>query len=457
MRQIFLKELQPYTIPELKEKLREVPDFESALKELQDRKILKKREDKRFSFEFVGVLIIKGLVVFCLPKFIEISDEQAVIKQLLILFREYSKRENLDQDDIESLGNVENNTNYNILSLIIYLISDYIENGLYSNEKSIHILMGENEINWQKTIDEFQPIFNGVTPFYLEYYTNATLQDEENYFRLLHQFVLNECTVILNRTGLQEYLGFEPVHFEVNDDVFGTPQDILSRIQNELNLQFVNRKQMVLKALHSFISREQMEQECLLISFYGTRKFEIVWEKTCSYILNNEYPELKKHIDKPNWITTTGITHQANTLIPDIISIYRSERNYFIISDAKYYFIMLTDRELRFQPGVEDITKQYLYQLAFTKYIQQNQMHEIRNVLLFPSEHNEVQQIGKVNIGFLQALQLEDILLIKLPAQKIFDLYIRNRRLNLKWFINNFLKNVPLEQDSLPSNASVEM
>ncbi|MDM5326846.1 LlaJI family restriction endonuclease [Neobacillus sp. CF12] len=446
MRPIFLKELQTYTIPELKEKLSdlEVSHFENVLKELQDRKILMTREDKRFSIQFVGVLIIKGLVVFCLPKFIQISDEKTVIKQLLTLFREYSKRENLDQDDIESLGNVENNANYNMLSLIIYLISEYIENGLYSNEKSIHLLMGENEINWQKTIDEFQPVIDGVTPVYLEYYTSATLQDEENYFRLLHQFVLNECTEILKRTGLQEYFGFEPVHFEVNDDAFGTPQDILSRIQNELNVQFVKRKQMVLKALYSFISREQMEHESLLISFYGTRKFEIVWEKVCSYILDNKYPELKDYVDKPNWITTTGKTHHADTLIPDIISMYQSERNYFIISDAKYYSLTLTDTKLSNNPGVGDVTKQYLYQLAFTDYIQQNQIHEIRNLLLFPTEKNEIEQIGKVTIGFLQGLNLEDVQLLKLPAQKVFDMYIRNRRLNLNWFINKLLKDKAL-------------
>lgn len=438
MKLIFCRELKRYSESDLN-KILNLSDrllYEKTIFELKTKKILVLRDDGRYSFEFVGVITVSNRVLFLLPKYVKGSDERLVAKQIFSLFNEYSKRENLDKEEIESIGSIYSSTEYNMLSVIIFLLNDYVENGLYSNEKNVFLFNGEDEIDWQKTLDEVQPILNNGEPIYLEYFTISTQNDEENYFRQLHKYVLSECSYKLNELGLSDFLGFEPVVFDVNEDGLGTPQSILSRIAIELNVQFINRKQLLLKAISSFILKEKMETDNFSISFYGTRSFNLVWEKTCSYILNNKYTSLKKLISKPKWKTMSGKVHEAKTLVPDIISIYKQSKKAFIIMDAKYYSIRLDDSQLSVNPGVEDITKQYLYQLAFSEYIQSEQFDIVLNCFLFPSDENKMVCIGSVALEFLKRLDLEDITLIKIPAYIVFDMYINSNKFDLGMFIN---------------------
>lgn len=426
---IYSRELKKYNKNDLQNKL--LLD-DNTIEKLLDKRILTNSKENLFSFEFVGILILKDRVMFCLPKYAKNCDKKTIVKQLLALFREYSKREKLDEEELESIGSIDSKDNYNMLSVIIFLMNDYFENGLYSNQKIINVINGEDEINWLKTIDEIQPLISEGEPVYLEYYTSTTQNDEENYFRQLHRYILNECTKKLNDFGLNDFLGLEPITFEVDEDSLGRPESIISRINNELNVQFINRKQLLLKAMAAFISNEKMETYNFTISFYGTRSFHVVWEKTCGYVLNNKYENVKNLIAPPIWTIPSGKEHKAAALIPDIISI---TKDYFIISDAKYYSIKLTEDILSGNPGVEDVTKQYLYQLAFNEYIRTKNFTSVKNMLLFPSEEEEIKKLGKVTIKFLKDLDLEDITLFSLPANRIFDLYTNSKRLNIEKFL----------------------
>ena len=61
------------------------------------------KDEGQYFFEFVGVLIIRDMVLFSMPKYVKKqSDERQVAKQIFSLFNEYSKRENLDKEEIES-------------------------------------------------------------------------------------------------------------------------------------------------------------------------------------------------------------------------------------------------------------------------------------------------------------------------------------------------------------------
>ena len=56
----------------------------------------------------------------------------------------------------------------------------------------------------------------------------------------------------------------------------------------------------------------------------------------------------------------------SETFKPDLITIsYQDEKVQFLIFDAKYYNINLEKGEELRKSGVGDVTKQYLYQLAY--------------------------------------------------------------------------------------------
>ena len=424
----YIKEQKKYNVDELESKFKFNNDI---LKNLKDRKIIYTNENNAFSFRFVGILIVNDNVIICIPKYIHESDCIQIAKQILVLLREYSKRETLDFEELETLSGFEPFASYNLLSTIIFLLTDYFENGLYSNENNIYVLNGEGEIDWLKTINDsnLPPLISENGPIYIECYTNSTQDDKENYFKQLHKYVLDLCSKKLDRFGLLEFLDIRPINFNINEDILGTPETIIYKINNEINTQFVSRKQRLLKAISVFISNEKIYTDKPSISLYGTNTFYKVWEKTCGYVLNNNYESVKRYIARPKWRTESGKEYDADTLIPDIIVI---NKGIFNILDAKYYNIILADDEkLCNNPGVEDITKQYLYELAFDNYIKDNNFR-VRNILIFPTEEEKIIKIGDVTIDFLKKLNLKDIILFKISANKIFDLYIRRQRVDLE-------------------------
>lgn len=118
------------------------------------------------------------------------------------------------------------------------------------------------------------------------------------------------------------------------------------------------------------------------------------------------------------------------TLIPDLIGIYEDT---FVLFDAKYYCIQLEERKaLRGQPGVGDVTKQYLYQLAYKNFILDHGMTAVKNCFLMPTEKDEVVELGYARIEMLEALGLENIAIRLMPAKDMFHCYLESKKKTFK-------------------------
>ena len=59
---------------------------------------------------------------------------------------------------------------------------------------------------------------------------------------------------------------------------------------------------------------------------------------------------------------------KKNRLTPDILKVFsKDNKKYLLILDAKYYNMTFKNEKLQGNPGIEDITKQYLYHSALKK------------------------------------------------------------------------------------------
>ena len=188
----------------------------------------------------------------------------------------------------------------------------------------------------------------------------------------------------------------------------------------------------------------------------------MVWEKVCSEVLDNQLhtklkdlnlptkltiplsspckvtDELIDIVEKPKWVgqneDSTSFEIMANdTLTPDLISIYHHNGEFsFVIFDAKYYTIQLDQyKPLRGQPGISDITKQYLYQLAYKDFVQENGLNKVKNCFLMPTEADVVVSKGTVRMDMLGALQLERIQVRQLPAKRMFAYYLGLKKMKV--------------------------
>ena len=241
---------------------------------------------------------------------------------------------------------------------------------------------------------------------------------------------------------------------------FGDKEYVLDRIVKELNVQFNTRKQLLLKTLYAYIANSSALDDLDCFSMFGTNSFNMVWEKVCAEVMDNQlhkpigglqlpvplseqyrdmrHKKLIDLIDKPQWAGTapcgeTFVKQAEDTLIPDLISIVNVDGDYrFIIFDAKYYNIQLEhNRKLRGQPGIESITKQYLYQLAYQPFLEAHQISTVRNCFLMPTASDEIIAKGVVSLGMLSKVGLQDIQVRLLPAQMMYSCYITNTKMDI--------------------------
>lgn len=480
MKSVYIKEQKRYLLSELSKLFnineRKTKDILKLLRSYGVLKIISKFKDKKelsdivdvddeisdidsdsenvyyYIFTFVGIMIVSGIVLKCYPKYIFKNETPLLqLKQILKVIEKQNKKEQFIKFHNESLEN----SSYNLLATILYLYNDYNEYGIYTTTQDIFEVNGNGEINWDKTINETFTLISNNKPFYPELITRKKIDDDNDYFKILHEVILTQCSKQLKKTGLLELFEFEELNLiEKRIDDLGNKDYILNKILKELNVQFNTRKQLLLKTMYAYIASESELGVNSDFSLYGTNSFHVIWENLCAEVFNNmlnkklselslplklkqEYNENHKLIsiiEKPNWNNKYG-EFESDTLIPDLISIYKdnNQEHKFIIFDAKYYTIKINGKSIVGQPGIESVTKQYLYQLAYKKFLEEYgfEQYNIRNCFLLPTENSEVEELGNVSMEMLTMLGLEKIQVRLLPAEVVYSKYLKKTKFDI--------------------------
>lgn len=118
-----------------------------------------------------------------------------------------------------------------------------------------------------------------------------------------------------------------------------------------------------------------------------------------------------------------------------MIDIFNEDDVYtFFIFDAKYNnnIQMETDNPLKVQPGIESITKQYLYQLAYKRLVEDHGINVVRNSFLLPTESGAIEFKGYASMKMLEDLGLQPIEIWLLPAGTAFEYYLQGRKISIK-------------------------
>ena len=419
-------------------------------------KIVYTDNEKCFKFTFVGVVIIEDIVIKSFPKYMgeyNYFDFKQVIKVI--------KKVNRDIDEDHQEEDIGDEDSLNILPVLLFLIKDYFENGLYETTQEIIEINGNNEILWEKTVNNFYPMIVNNRPFYTEFFTKKRVKDLDNYFRKLHETILTECFKQLEEVNLLDLFDFSKVILtdETMNDFNDNAENIIEKIKIEKTNQFNTRKLKVLTAMEKYLSNEGSRfsaSDCL--SLYGTRSFEHIWEKVCCAVLNDikdvslseldlpvklnskydgyEDKSLMRIIERPSWyvIGEEKPKKPEESLQPDLIAIYEVDnKKIFFILDAKYYNIKLGKTlELEGQPGVPSITKQYLYELALKEFIDLHKFDDVKNGFLFPINSYKTECRGFVRLEMLKNQGLKDIWALFLPAKKVFQYYLEDEPMDIE-------------------------
>lgn len=453
----FLKELKSYGVVKAVRNepgQKDLTDLNEEDIEITDDTLA--NEEIYYVFTFVGVITFGNRVLKCYPKYITTPNPYEEVKEVLKVLNKYSASEQM----IKMFNGEDKKGSFNLLAVILYLMQDYYENGIYSNSEDIVEVNGEGSILWNQTISDGFAIINEDKPYYVELYTHHSIDDEYDYFTRLHKAVLTECSKQLDEAGLLGLFEYDSLELsEETLDDFGETEYILYRLQSELNVQFNTRRQLLLKSIYAYVSQQKTLTDQSCVSLFGTTSFNLVWEKVCADVFDNKLhialgklklpvplkdrykktAELIDIIDKPQWFGKKAdgsffTKESQETLRPDLIGIYNVDgQSVFVIFDAKYYCIQLEENKvLRGQPGVGDVTKQYLYQLAYRNFINDHGMQAVKNCFLMPTEKDEVVDLGYARIPMLEGLSLENISIRLMPARFMYHCYLENKRLTFK-------------------------
>lgn len=419
--------------------------------------VVENNPEIRYAFDFVGVVMVEEHVFKCYPKYIFSTTEPIKqLKQVLKVIKKYNNKEQL----IYLFNGEDDNKIFNRLAVSLHLLEEYFQYGIYTNQHDVIEANGEGEILWEKTINETFALIQNNRPYYMEFQTRNTVDDDMDYIKRLHECVLTQCTYELKKAGILELFDIAEVELTGSClDDFGDVDYIKHRMERELHTQFVTRKQILLKTIYTYIANEKANQNDLNFSLYGTNSFNLIWERVCAEnfdsVLDKKLHELplalaedyeasknKKLIDiidRPQWYkyNLDAIAGKIDTLKPDLVCIYPwGDADYcFGIYDAKYYCIDFKEVNGKYkvtgQPGVGDVTKQYLYQLAYDDFITKQGYKYVQNMFFCPHEVAEP-NYGYVEMEMLHTIgdkALENIAVVKLCADEMYGLYLKNEKI----------------------------
>ena len=407
-----------------------------------------KYSDDVFKFEYVGVIIFEDDVLYCYPKYFpEKKDVDDEFKEIIEVIKKFNKQRN---NKFYQLDEYENSS-YSLISLMLFFIEDYYENGIYTKTQNILEINGNGEIDWNRTVNEAYPIIQKGKPYYTELQTRHHQNDLVNYFRVLHKCIITYCSNYLQYYDLLDLFDLNPVELSQKSlfTDFGDIEFIKDKIQKELNIEFNTSKRTLLKAMYSFFSQDNLTRENSL-KLYGSNEYYYIWEKMCSEIFNDNLddtlgdlfkdklneekfsPDCKLNdlIDQPVFYFD-GNSEKFSRLIPDSI-IFDENDNQLIILDGKYRNIYKT-KKIEDTLSLYDVNKQFLYEFAYSNLIEDQKIENVKNALLFPTYGEKVENRGYIESSMFSEIGLKNIQIILLPAKEVTQCYLEGGEKLISW------------------------
>ena len=399
-----------------------------------------------YQFNYVGIFLIDQLSFFVYPKYIsdqaianDAQNNYVKFKQIIKVILKYQNHALKEQ-----FSGSEVNQNFNLLKFTIDLFNNYHQHGLYYSDQIFTKLNGKGPILWKQTISQQMAYWSNQKPIYLNLVTREKNIDQTNLLTKLHQVILSQCSFTLE--NVLKVLNFGTIIF-VSDQIsdLGSWDYLVYELELELKSQFINWKQEVLKQMLNYLKKDYDKQNEIDFAFLGTHFFHVIWEHVCATVYQSDLNKtirdlklqpvnpldldktLKQIIVKPVW----NNVEVNQTLQPDLIIIKKGR---VFIYDAKYYAIKFGPNLVKNNPGIQDLKKQYLYELAYQELIQLNNLKLEANGFLFPSDADEDQELGIAKIDLFpwftlkqtsNLFKLQELKIILKSASQIYAAYLK--------------------------------
>ncbi|MBD5544168.1 MAG: LlaJI family restriction endonuclease [Lachnospiraceae bacterium] len=335
---------------------------------------------------FVGLRCSDGDISINFPIGYHISDDNKELrKDIMLLFTTLSV--NTERKESELLGQENSFDEVEFpLQSYMYIIKDFFARGCYREQEVSYKVAKTGKINWNRTIKTQKPYVQDNEVFYLDFVSKKSSIKENELITLVHEYCVYES---FERIGwlFTKVMPKKP-RIAKREKVFRTV------LKEKISSTFNDRNRMLFRHMLAIIDFEG-DKDSDKNYWYGTHRFEYVWEKMIDKVFGIE--NKADYFPKTIWYVN-GNRYDNASLEPDTIMLYGN--NVYIL-DAKYYKYGVTGKAWDLPESIS-INKQITYgeyvanEQKFKK-IHGNDM-KVYNAFLMPFDSLKSKYLGSPEI-----------------------------------------------------------
>ena len=342
--------------------------------------------------EFVGLKYENGKFTINFPLgYRKSDDEKETRKDILNLISVLSTFCEYDESFILGSASKNSSTQFPIHAYM-FLISDFMNNGYYTENESVYRRSTSGKINWSRTIKQIRPQIIQDSPIYLEFITRRTNHNENELISQIHKTLVYES---FSKIGWL-FSSFMPQkgNLAFNANLFR------AIVKSKIAQSFDERRLMLFHNMLLVIDYMDSSNDAKTF-YFGTEHFEGVWEHLIDSVFGESdkekfYPKCHWFIEGKGLANLSNDVYKKYSLRPDTIMITNrgKENQKIFVLDSKYYKYGVSNFDYDL-PGTGSIVKQ----LAYAEYIENTpsslpknvkevlNKNEIYNVFILPGEN----------------------------------------------------------------------
>ena len=304
---------------------------------------------------FVGLRYKKDKIHIYLPLGYNIThnNNMELRSDILLLLKSITLVKSYDNTKTDfgfDIGNKEEMP----FNSFLWIISDYLTNGLYQEIEKKYTQNGHGKINWKRTLSS-TPYYVDDNPIFINpYYETNTYKNN----------IITELNTYCVKVSYK-YIGFLfgnikiPVCSLKAEQIKCNKRYYLDIINKELARTYNDRKKQLLLNMKRIIDTSY-DKDSLKIASFGTYKYEYVWEKLVNEVFGTKNIKINDYFPEAYWyLLHKGKVKDSSKLRPDTI-LKDNKNNKIYILDAKYYKYGVTN-DIKDLPSIDSIQKQITY------------------------------------------------------------------------------------------------
>lgn len=333
-----------------------------------------KTTGKHEKASFVGLMMVNGQSYVFLPRGSNIDEQEEHVTNASNTLKAIEKYSRISKTKIDLFDEGIGERNLSKLSLILNLLDDFRNNGIYTKRREINKL-NFGKTDWKRTVNKISPYpGTGGNPVYLDSYGSKKRYFNDCDIAVIHANVISELDKKFSWlvTGNLKPMAPELVEY---GSTKGDVDYQISRLKNELNQTYSDRDVNLLKSLIQYLKSEAGTEKSNFV--IGLSNFHFCWEHMLGQVLNHTV-SLNNKLPAPAYIDVEDNVLTANdkSMRTDII-LHDEGSQQCTVADAKYY----AAKNVGNAPGWGDIVKQLFYEKALKKL---DINWKIKNAFIFP-------------------------------------------------------------------------